>query len=149
MTDLEILLITEKIRALKGAYCVYLDTGQWEAYTDLFVEDLVVDISDDIAADKGPQTVQGRDIFIQQTRYFVEDGIRSHLVHPGIIEVLSPTEAKAVWPMHDKIYFPPGASSPSGVVEKIAYGFYHERYRLDNGRWRICWLKLVRQKFPD
>jgi hypothetical protein len=149
MTELERLLITERIRALKGAYCVLLDTGEWDAYADLFVEDLIVDISDDIGADQGEVLIHGRDIFIQQTRHFVGEGIRSHLVHPGIIEVISATEATAIWPMHDKIYFPEGASSPSGVKEKIGYGFYYETYRLEQEKWRISRLKLVRQKFPD
>lgn len=56
------------------------------------------------------------------------------------IEILDDTTAKAVWPMADLLWMPPGAP----IYAMKGWGHYHETYLCEDGAWKIAHLKLTR-----
>jgi hypothetical protein len=54
------------------------------------------------------------------------------------IEITSPTTARGVWAMEDKLRWPERGTAMHG------YGHYHETYELVDGAWRIKTLTLTR-----
>jgi hypothetical protein len=56
------------------------------------------------------------------------------------ITFTSPTTAKGIWAMEDKLRWPPG----SAIREMHGYGHYVETYEKRPEGWRIKSLKLTR-----
>ncbi|KJS07446.1 MAG: hypothetical protein VR73_08755 [Gammaproteobacteria bacterium BRH_c0] len=144
MNDSE-LLIRIRIEELKARYCRLMDTKQWDAWGQLFSEDLVMDVSDDVPADIGTPIQRGRDVVVAQVRGFVGQAITVHQVHSPEIEVLSTTSASGIWAMSDVVIWPECVTPPiPGKGTLYGYGHYHETYALQDGAWRITSLKLTR-----
>lgn len=55
------------------------------------------------------------------------------------IEITDAENARAIWPMVDRLIFPGGP-----FREMIGYGHYRETYVKESGRWRIRTLRLTR-----
>ena len=66
----------------------------------------------------------------------------SHQGHQAEIEITSPTTAKAIFAMTDRLWFPEG----SPVAKLTGYGQYHETYEKQGGAWKIKTLLLTRYK---
>ena len=73
-------------------------------------------------------------------RSHVGDVTTVHHGHMPEIEILSPTTARGVWAMEDKLRWPEG----SPIQTMHGYGHYHETYELVDGAWRISTLTLTR-----
>lgn len=135
--SLQRLLDLEAIKALKGKYFLYMDTKQWDAWRELFTEDLVV---------KGTRQLPDatRDTFVDGVRAALEGVSSCHHGHTPIIELTGPTTARGVWAMFDDLRFPDGHPWSEGYPRRLGYGHYEEEYRKTADGWRICFLRLAR-----
>ncbi|MFW2387100.1 MAG: nuclear transport factor 2 family protein [Polyangiales bacterium] len=131
----ERLLEIESIKQLKARYFRLMDTKQWLPFSQVFSDDVVVDVSQDKHAPG--DTIRGRANVVDFIRKAVRKAKTVHHGHMPEIELISRTEARGVWAMFDYVEFKPGR----GIR---GYGHYHEEYRKENGHWHICKLQLTR-----
>lgn len=120
------------IQETKARYCRLLDTKQWDAWTELFTEDMVLDTSEA----GGPEPIHGRDAALASVRAFIETARTAHQVHTPEI-VIDGDRAQGVWAMQDCLIFQDGATI-------TGYGHYTETYLKQDGTWRIAASKLTR-----
>jgi hypothetical protein len=125
----------EAIKQLKARYFRLMDTKDWDGYFALFTDDVVIDTSEDGAA-----VVEGLAEFAPFLRSVIGDVTTVHHGHMPEIELTSPTTAKGVWSMEDKLWWPEGGP----MTHLHGYGHYHETYVKVDGQWRIKTLKLTR-----
>lgn len=125
----------EAIKQLKARYFRLMDTKQWLPFSQVFSDDIVVDVSHDKHAPG--DTIRGRAEVVDFIRKAVGKATTVHHGHMPEIELLSATEARGVWAMFDYVEFKPGR----GIR---GYGHYHEEYRKEEVGWRICKLELTR-----
>jgi hypothetical protein len=130
------LLDLEEIKQLKARYCLYLDTKEWDAWGELFTEDIVVE------GTKQPDG--GRDAFVNGVSESLADVQSCHQVHSPIIEFAGEGRARGVWAMFDDLRFPEGHPWSEGYRRRVGYGHYEEEYRNEDGAWKISHLRLVR-----
>lgn len=116
---------------VKAAYCRLLDAKDWEGWSQLFTEDVEVDVRD-----SGGTLEQGRDAFVASVRGAIETTKTCHQVHSPEIAIDGAT-ASAVWAMQDRLIWEDGRTM-------TGYGHYHETYVKQDGRWRIAKQKLTR-----
>ncbi|WP_422342800.1 nuclear transport factor 2 family protein [Parasphingorhabdus sp.] len=130
----------EAIKLVKARYCRFLDTKDWDGFASLFVADAAMDVSEDT----GNSPINGIEDIVAQVRFAVDNAASSHQVHSPEILVTGPDKATGIWAMQDRVVWMSGKSPIEGVASITGYGQYHERYRLDNGEWRISFLRLSR-----
>lgn len=77
--------LTERIAIceLKARYCRLLDTKQWDAWSELFTEDFVLDTSEA----GGPPPIAGRDTALASVRSFIERARTVHQIHSPEISI--------------------------------------------------------------
>lgn len=122
----------DAICEVKARYCRLLDTKQWDAWAELFTEDLVMDTSEA----GGPPPVIGRDAAIRMVRQSIETARTAHQVHTPEIN-LAGDRAEVIWAMQDRVVFDSG----HGLV---GYGHYTETYVKRDGVWKVSHSKLTR-----
>ena len=121
-----------EISKVKARYCRFMDTKDWDAFTDLFTEDFVLD--DDPT---GANIASGRAEAIKRIRHFIENAQTAHHVHSPEMDIRG-DEADVIWAMQDRVIN--AAHLDWGA--HTGCGHYHERYVRQNGRWRIARTKL-------
>lgn len=119
------------IGELKARYCRLLDTKDWAGFADLFTDDFLLDTT----GSGGPR-VEGRDAAVATVRAAIESARTVHQVYSPEVEVEGDA-ARGVWAMQDRLVWPDGRTL-------VGWGHYHERYRRENGRWRIAEGRLTR-----
>lgn len=122
----------EAIKQLKARYFRTLDTKDWEAYRQVFTDDVVVDTTG-----SGGDTVEGADAFVAFVREVLTDAVTVHQGHMPEIELTSGTTAVGVWALHDIVIWPDG-------TRLDGYGHYHETYEKGADGWRIARSTLTR-----
>jgi len=148
------LTAAESIRQTKATYWYAMDMKDWERLATVFAGDAIFDmreefafgagetiatlppIEESIAAGDPAVTVGARPIaaFI---RNVVESWRTVHHGHEPVIDIDSPDEGRAIWPLFD--YIDDGSRALKG------YGHYHEKYRRQpDGRWLISHVRLTR-----
>ena len=136
MDATERLVAVEEIRQLKARYFRCMDTKDWAGLAAVFAPDAVLDHREAEAE----EPVTGA----QEIADFIEDAIRDvvtvHHGHMSEIEILTPTTARGIWAMEDKLWWPVG----SEVQTMHGYGHYHEEYRKVDGEWKISLNRLTR-----
>ena len=116
----------------KARYCRTLDSKDWDGYTDVFTEDLILDTEP-----AGGYKVHGRAEAIRMIRASVEQAKTSHQVHSPEIEFHGDS-ADVIWAMQDRVVWPADRAKKMGNWGHTGYGQYHEHYvRCGDGRWRI------------
>ncbi|ATE63941.1 nuclear transport factor 2 family protein [Rhizorhabdus dicambivorans] len=139
MDPIETLLAIEEVRAVKARYFRCVDTKDWEGFAALFAEDALFDISDDV-----PGTViRGRAAIVEAASVPLARCRTVHHGHCPEVEIISPTEARAIWAMEDILRWDDDA--PDMPLRRLhGFGHYHERYAKRDGRWLIMEMKLTR-----
>ena len=122
----------DSICELKARYCRFLDTKQWDNWTQVFTEDLVLDTSEA----GGPPPVAGRAEAIAMVRANIETAQTAHQVHTPEITITGDT-AEGIWAMQDRVIWAQGHAL-------TGYGHYIESYVKQAGEWKIAKSKLTR-----
>ena len=122
----------EAIKQLKARYCRLMDTKDWTAYRQLFIDDVVMDTTE-----SGGGVIEGADDFLAFLVEAIGDVTTVHQCHTPEIELTAPTTAAGVWAMEDMLRFPDGS-------ELHGYGHYHETYVKSADGWRIASSRLSR-----
>lgn len=128
------------IAQVKARYCRFLDTKDWDAYANLFTEDFELDVSEGSSL----PVIRGRDAAVQQIRASVGDARTAHQVHAPEIDFVSDDEARVIWAMQDRVLFGADHATRIGFTGLTGYGHYHERYKRQNGEWKIAASRLTR-----
>jgi ketosteroid isomerase-like protein len=126
------------ISQVKARYCRCLDTKDWEGYLDVFTEDFVLDTRP--AGGYGP--IHGREKAVKMIRGSVEQAKTAHQVHQAEMTIEGDT-AQVVWAMNDRVIWGPDRADQMPEAGHTGYGQYRERYRYENGRWRIAESQLT------
>jgi hypothetical protein len=140
---LDELIAIERIKQLKGRYCLYLDLKDWQAYADLFAMEatLVTDsaVSTNGQDPKSLPEIRGRKAIGNFLAELLPRGsITVHQCHTPIIDITSATTACGIWAMEDIVQMP--------GFHLHARGHYHETYVIEDGLWRIASLHLTRTR---
>jgi hypothetical protein len=132
------------IRQLKSRYCRLLDLKQWAEWGQLFTEDAVMVVKDDVPPELGDPTTRGRAAIVEQVSRIMQGAISIHQVHEPDITLLSYTKAEGIWGMHDYVTWPEGVRPPVPFKAKEAFGYYYETYRRVGEHWCIESIDLRR-----
>jgi hypothetical protein len=121
----------EEIKQLKARYFRLLDTKQWDAFGEVFAKD------GELRYGEGERDVlRGRERIVARLSEILRDCVTAHHGHMPEIEILGPGEARGIWSMFDYV------EHPRYVLR--GFGHYTERYRVEDGAWRIASLHLTR-----
>jgi hypothetical protein len=131
----------EAIKQVKAKYFYFIDTKQWVPLRALFTADATFD-----PEGEGAYTFDGVDGFIAGASAGLAHAISVHHGHMPIIEV-DGDEATAIWAMSDYVEMFDANGKPKRGF--LGYGHYHERYRKDDGVWRMCSWKLTRLRVDE
>jgi len=123
----------EAIKRLKARYFRLMDTKQWDAFAELFTDDLEFEAPDD----PGARPVRGRDDFVRDVSTILQDAVTAHHGHMPEIDLTGPDSATGTWAMEDVVEFADGRGFRG-------YGHYTEEYARVDGEWRIRRLVLTR-----
>lgn len=115
------------IERLKYAYVRLVDTKEWDALAELFVEDATASYSDGRYAFEGRDAIMGflRDSMSSQRM------LTSHKVHQPEIELTGPDAATGVWALDDVVVHLDYNLTIRGAA------FYTDQYVKSDGRWRF------------
>jgi len=146
----------EEIKQVKARYFRGVDFKSRDLLRNIFTDDVQIDYRQS----RGPNgSSSGPVVADQATGVLLVGGdkaadvISKSLIgvvsvhHASIpeIEITSPTTARAIWPMVDRLHF--GPDFPE--AEKIGYGHYYETYEKVKGQWRIKTMCLTRLRVDD
>lgn len=149
MGELEELKAISDIRLLKARYFRAIDEKDEALLRDIFAHDVELDYRGSTtdpatginAADGATgDTIRGGE---QAVQVIVASLVGLISVHHGAepeIEIIDADNARGIWPMVDRLRFPPGGP----FREMTGYGHYRETYVRERGKWRIRTLRLTR-----
>ncbi len=135
MTEIEKLIEIEAIRQLKARRLRAIDAKEWDVYTRLHCEDHVSDTYGGAVMGSAKENTQ-------KLADFVDGMVTVHHIHSYEIELQSATEATGIWCMEDRLWWTQGGEE----YGLHGFGYYHERYRKENGVWKFCYRRLDRSK---
>ncbi len=126
----------EAIKQLKARYFRLMDTKRWEAWGDVFTEDVRMEVPEAAVEFDGRQAV------VSNVGAALEGATTIHHGHMPEIELTGPDTATGIWAMFDYVEWP---SAEDGTrVGLQGYGHYHETYVRVDGRWQIASTRLER-----
>lgn len=137
----------EEIKQLKSRYFHGIDEKDWVMLRDTLADDATLDFSGEVTLHVGHHGVEAAD---DPADWILEGGgpgtekiaaivgevISVHQGHDPQIEITGDGEAKGTWSLYDCLDY--------GDEVFHGFGYYRERYRLIDGRWKISYLKLTR-----
>jgi hypothetical protein len=123
----------EAISQVKARYFRFMDTKHWSDYRELFTDDMRFH-----ADPEGPPTLRSGDEFVAFVRDRLTTATTVHQGHMGEVTLTSESTARGIWAMFDWVDDPDHGRAFQG------WGHYHDVFRLEEGRWRIAELRLVR-----
>jgi hypothetical protein len=139
MEPLERLAAIEAIKQLKARYFYGYDHKDWA-----FWRDQVWAPEGRLEIPEIDFVVEPRDTMIAWVAEQAADQVSVHHGHTPIIEITSPTTAKGIWAMEDRLYRSKEHPMYDGSIRVLGFGHYHESYvKLDVG-WRILSTRLTR-----
>lgn len=146
MATADTLLAIEQIKQLKSRYFRFLDTKDWAGLRTIFCDDAMFDARTSLsldgagegaAAESNDWVYQGGDEIIVFIQGAAGPRRTVHHGHCHEIDILSPTEARGVIAMEDKIW-------EDGALFLHGFGHYHETYRREDDGWRILTSRISR-----
>ncbi len=141
------LLAIEEIRMLKARYFRHMDMREWDLMAEVFCKDVRFDCSEG-GGSRGLDGVwrgdimpitEGRDNLMAWISGSFATTTSAHHGHAHEIWLDSETEAHGIVAMEDWIL---DADRKTLLIN--AAGHYHEKYRIEDGQWRIAEVKLTR-----
>jgi hypothetical protein len=118
----------EAVRRLKYAYFRTLDLKEFDRLGELLTDDATASYED------GRTTLEGRTAIVQWLSEALgsADIVTEHHGHHPEIDLESETTASGVWYLQDRVIV------ASADLEIGGTAFYRDRYRKDEGEWRIA-----------
>lgn len=116
---------------VKADYCRLLDTKEWQDWSQIFTEDVVVDVTS-----SGGELTTTRDDFVWPLSELLAEVKTCHQVHAPQIQI-DGDSAIVIWAMQDRLLWPDGNTM-------TGFGHYHEEYRRTGEGWKIAKLTLTR-----
>lgn len=142
MSAIERLSAIEDIRVLKADYFLHVDGQNWQALRALFADDAETDFRESVQPHDPSLLLHDADAFVGNIAHVLAGVTTAHFGYMPRIAVDGDT-AEAAWSMEDWLWVPPGSALPfSGTMH--GWGHYHDRYRREDGRWRIAATRLTR-----
>ena len=138
MTPVDELVAREQIKELKARYFRLMDTKQWDAFAQVFTDDIVADVSEDTNAPGN--AITGRQSVVDFIKGAVGQARTVHHGHTPEITFTDDTHATGIWAMADIVEF----ETPKGPRGIRGYGHYEESYIRTQSGWQIAKLKLTR-----
>jgi len=141
------LIAIEEIKQLKARYFRTMDTRDFDAMAQVFARDIRFDCTEgsrhtpvggEPVGEIGPIT-EGRDAVMAWIRSAFVNSTSVHHGHCHEVTIDSETEAHGVIAMEDFIY-----ELDRATLIHNSQGHYTERYRFEDGAWRIAETKLTR-----
>ena len=146
MTGQEELAALEAIRQLKARYFRGVDTKDAAVLRAVFAEGAETDFRSE-SPDRDPALRHNDpDAFVRNTIGMLAGVTTAHAGFMPEIEILSATEARALWSMTDRLWVDDGAGSRLPFRTLEGWGVYHDTYRLTDEGWRIASTRLERIK---
>jgi hypothetical protein len=150
MTPLARLIAIEEIKQLKARYFRLMDTRDWDGMAEVFTRDVEFDASvamqvSSLGGDaRGlPGTIaRGRDALMAVIKGMLAEQTSFHHGHCHEIVIDSDTEAHGIIAFEDRLYGPDRRTPNIGGM-----GHYEERYRVEDGQWRIAYSRITRLFF--
>jgi len=142
------LQVFEELRQLKASYFRCMDGRDWEGLREVFTDDAVFDMRDEVAALRAsgydlPEDaglVTGREAIVASMVRGTAGIVSVHLGHMPELTIDTADTASGTWALEDIMRMP----EDSAVAEIRGYGRYHENYVRSDGRWRIAHLTFTR-----
>lgn len=139
--DLESVAAILAIHTLKARYFRCIDSRDWATLRTLFTPDATLHFTE---AQDAPLGLEDSIAFIASG---MEGSISVHHGHMPEIEIDTPTTARGIWAMQDRLWWQPNEPSRLGLASLEGCGHYHETYQRRDGMWRIRSLLMIRQWF--
>jgi hypothetical protein len=137
----EQLLAIEEIKQVKARYFRCMDTKDWAGFAHVFAKHAVMDMCEEAGAAPGDpaHVTRGAAAIAAMARAGMEGVQTVHHGHMPEIELLSPTTARGVWAMEDRLRWETGS-----VRSLHGFGHYHDTYEKGDDGWRIASTSLAR-----
>jgi SnoaL-like domain len=135
MLDLQGMLEREAIRELKARYLRLADAHEWDAWREVFTDDLHVEFMDGAP-------FEGADNFVAFIRDLNKDLYTVHHGHNSELTLDGPTDAHGTWAFADYTEQPPHPKTGERI-SVTRYGRYYETYRKVDGAWKIASMRLT------
>ena len=133
MTDLERLIAIDEIKTLKARRDYALDTKDWATYEALHAPD-------HYSHNEGEARREGAKANTEWVAQRLAEVTTAHHSHTPNITFESPARARATWGMEDNLFWTEG-----GAKHWLqGFGFYHETYEKQDGRWLFTSRQLKR-----
>lgn len=148
MDDITKLIAIAEIRDLKARYFRAIDEKDAALLRGTFARDVELDYrgattdpntGDNAASDATGEKLVGADASVAVLIPSLQDLVTVHHASEPEIEIIDAVNARAIWPMVDRLQFPRGPHR--GMT---GYGHYRETYVKEDGQWRIKTLRLTR-----
>jgi hypothetical protein len=145
MDRLDQLEAIAQIRVLKARYWRGVDSKDAALLRSVFTDDVEIDFQGAMGGpDNDPAMVwHGADTFVADTMGAVANVTTVHHGFEPEIEILSESEAVAIWPVQDTAW----VSEQSDIMpftKFTGYGQYHHRFRKVGTEWKIAKIRLTR-----
>lgn len=132
----------EEIKGLKARYFRSMDCKDWAGLEAVFTPDLRADFRESTGGNDESLLTFGAPQYVSNLAPMLEKVITVHHGHMAEITLESPTEARGIWAMEDKLWPQEGSELPFTMMH--GYGHYHERYLKVDGVWYIKEIRLTR-----
>jgi hypothetical protein len=133
MNDLERLVAIEAIKNLMARRCKALDDKDWASYQACHAHEHV-----------SLGTLNGQNLsgaaLIEGLRGRLDGIVTVHHVHSPQIDVTSPSEARGIWALEDRLFWKEGAQDHW----MHGWGHYHDTYGKRDGQWLFTSRRLTR-----
>jgi len=137
--DLESIAAILAIHMLKARYFRCIDARDWATLRTLFTADATLHFTE---AQDAPLGLDDSIAFIASG---MAGSVSVHHGHMPEIEIDTPSTARGIWAMQDRLWWPEDQPSRLGLASLEGCGHYHEAYERRDGIWRIRTLRLIRQ----
>jgi hypothetical protein len=134
ISALERLVAIEAIKTLRARYCRCLDTKDWVGLRDVLASNIRLELPS--LASRGGIT--GIEDFLAVVQQWFGASPSLHANYLPEIEIVSPTQASAIWAQE---HFIPARYRP-GEHHGHGYGYSHDRYERVDGVWLIASIRL-------
>lgn len=127
-----------QLEELKARYFRFADLKQWDEFGQLFTVDGVLEI---------PELgfrAEGRTAIVTGVRQALETAVSIHHGHTAELAKVDANHASGIWPMEDHIVWERRKDGRLETKTLHGHGHYVERYRLEDGGWKIEHSYLVR-----